>query len=109
MATVYKILGQVNPSAATLSTLYTVPAANSAVVSTLNICNLGTTGAVFRVACRPAGASIANSQYIVYDTALPASDTISLTLGVTLGNTDVISVLANTASVTFTAFGSEIY
>jgi hypothetical protein len=109
MANVYRILGQSNPAAATLTTLYTVPAANSAVVSTINICNLGTTGAVFRIACRPAGVAIANTHYIVYDTALPASDTISLTLGVTLGNTDVISVLANTASVNFTAFGSEIY
>ena len=109
MTNVYKILGQANPSSATLSTLYTVPSSNSAVISTINICNLGTTGAVFRIACRPAGASIANTHYIVYDTALPASDTISLTLGITLGSTDVISVLANTASVNFTAFGSEIY
>ena len=41
MATVYKVLGQVNPSATTLTTLYTAP--SGAVVSTLAICNQGAT------------------------------------------------------------------
>jgi|LauGreDrversion2_3_1035106.scaffolds.fasta_scaffold15770_2 membrane-bound inhibitor of C-type lysozyme len=39
MATTYKVLGQSNPAAATATTLYTVPAATSTVVSTINICN----------------------------------------------------------------------
>lgn len=109
MPNVYKILGQANPAAATLSTLYTVPSSNSAVISTINICNLNTTPAIFRVACRPAGAAIANTHYIVYDTLLAGQDAISLSLGVTLGSTDVVSVLANTGNVNFTVFGSEVY
>jgi hypothetical protein len=109
MATTYKILGQSNPSAQTATDLYTVPASTQAVVSTLSICNLDSTNtAFFRVATRRAGATLANSQYIAYNTSLSPLDTISLTMGVTLGNTDVITVYANSASLSFSAFGSEI-
>jgi glucose-6-phosphate dehydrogenase assembly protein OpcA len=106
---VYKVLGQVNPSANTLTTLYTVPASNSAVLSTISICNLGSTAATFRVAVRPNGDAIANKHYLNYDTAIPGNDSITATLGITLANNDVISVNATSASITFNAFGSEIY
>lgn len=108
MATTYKVLGQSNPSATTLTTLYTVPSATQAVVSSIVIANLAASAATFRIAIRPAGASIANSQYIAYDITLGASDSTVLTLGVTLGATDVVSVYASTATVTFSAYGSEI-
>lgn len=107
MATAYKVLGQSIPSAATLTTLYTVPAATSAVCSTLTICNQGLTTTV-RVAIRPAGAAIANSQYIVYDNLVNSNDTMFLTLGISLATTDVVSVYAGTANVSFNLFGSEI-
>ena len=66
MATAYKVLGQVNPSATTLTTLYTVPASTSSVASTLTVCNLGLTTNV-RVAVRPTGEAIANKHYLLYD------------------------------------------
>jgi hypothetical protein len=109
MAIIYKVLGQSNPSSATATTLYAVPAANTAVISTLNICNLSTTGGTFRLAIRPAGVTLANTHYLAYDTAIGASDSIAITLGITLAATDVVTVYANTASMNFTAFGSEIY
>ncbi len=109
MPTIYKVLGQSNPTAATPTTLYTVPASNSAVISTISATNLLGTGATFRIAVRPGGETLANSQYIAYDTALPPNDSIALTLGITVSNTDVITVQANTGSVSFVAFGSEIY
>jgi glucose-6-phosphate dehydrogenase assembly protein OpcA len=108
MATTYKVLGQSNPSATTLTTLYTAPSATQAVVSSIVIANLAASTATFRVAVRPAGAAIANSQYIAYDITLGASDSTVLTLGLTLGATDVLSVYASTATVTFSAYGSEI-
>ena len=108
MATAYKTLGQLNPSATTLTTLYTVPAATSAVVSTITVCNQTATAATYRIAVRPAGASIANQHYIVYGATVAASDTTALTLGITLAATDVISVYASTANLSFSAFGSEI-
>ena len=108
MATTYKVLGQANPAASTATTLYTVPATTSTVVSSLNVCNLTTTPASFRVAVRPAGATLANTHYLTYDTVLPASDSISMSLGLTLATTDVVTVSANTTSVNFSLFGTEL-
>ncbi len=108
MATTYKVLGQSNPAATTATTLYTVPSATEAVVSTIVIANLTATAATFRIAIRPNGATLANSQYIAYDITVGASDSTALTLGITLDAADVITVYASTANLTFTAFGSEI-
>jgi glucose-6-phosphate dehydrogenase assembly protein OpcA len=108
MPTTYKVLGQSNPAATTATTLYTVPAATEAVVSTIVIANLTSTAATFRIAIRPNGATLANSQYIAYDITVGASDSTALTLGITIDATDIITVYGSTANLTFTAFGSEI-
>ena len=108
MATTYKVLGQQNPSATTLTTLYTVPSSTSAVVSTLMICNQAGTNATFRIAIRPAGATVDPKHYLSYDTVIPANDSIALTLGITLATTDVVSVYASTTTLSFSLFGSEI-
>jgi glucose-6-phosphate dehydrogenase assembly protein OpcA len=108
MPTTYKVLGQSNPAATTATTLYTVPSATEAVVSTIVIANLTATAATFRIAIRPNGATLANSQYIAYDITVGASDSTALTLGITMDAADVITVYASTANLTFTAFGSEI-
>ena len=108
MTVSYKVLGQVNPVATTLSTLYTVPANTSTVVSTLCICNQASSSGTFRVAVRPAGASIDSKHYIAYDTQIPSNDTIHLTIGASLGNTDVVSVYASSSTMSFNLFGSEI-
>lgn len=102
-----KVLGQVNPSATTATTLYTVPSAKSAVISTLVIANLTSTAAAYRIAIRVGGATLANSQYIAYDIPIGASDSTALTLGITLAATDVVTIYASTANLTFTAFGDE--
>ena len=107
MAQTHKTLGQLNPAATTLSTLYTVPGATAAVGSTLAVCNQGVS-TNFRVAVRPAGAAIAAQHYIVYDVAIAANDSAFLTLGITLAATDVVSVYAGHANVSFSLFGAEI-
>jgi hypothetical protein len=107
MAQSYKVLGQANPSATTLTTLYTVPSAQAS-VSTVTVCNTSSTATTYRIAVRPAGAASATSQYVVYDAPLPANDTVTLTLGITLATTDVLSVYAGSANVAFSAFGVEI-
>jgi len=108
MATTYKVLGQVAPSATTATTLYTVGAGKSTVVSTIAVCNRAATAATYRVAIRPAGATLANEHYIAYDSTLAANDSTMITIGVTLATTDVITVYASTANTSFSAFGSEI-
>ena len=108
MATVYKVLGQSNPSATTATSLYTVPASTSAVVSSISVANLTATAATFRIAVRPAGETLANKHYIGYDITVGASDSTVITVGLTLATTDVITVYASTATLSFQAFGSEI-
>ena len=108
MPTIYKVLGQSAPSATTDTTLYTVPAATDAIVSSLVIANRDSSSATFRVAVRPAGATLANQHYIAYDVTVGASDSTVLTLGLTLDATDVITVRASTANLSFSAYGSEI-
>jgi hypothetical protein len=102
-----KVLGQKNPSATTADTLYTVPSGKTAVISTLVVANLAATAATYRIAIRPAGASLVNSHYIAYDVALSANDSTALTIGITLAATDVVTVYASSANVNFTAFGDE--
>lgn len=102
-----KVLGQSNPAATTATTLYTVPSAKQAVVSTLVVANLASTAATFRVAVRVGGATLANSQYIAYDVTVGASDSTALTLGITMAATDVLTVYASSANLTFSAFGDE--
>jgi glucose-6-phosphate dehydrogenase assembly protein OpcA len=108
MPTVYKVLGQSAPSATTATTLYTVPASTSAVVSTITVANRDTSSGTFRIAIRPAGAALATSHYIAFDTIIDANASVNFTIGVTLATTDVITVYASSANMTFSAFGSEI-
>lgn len=108
MATTYKVLGQVAPSATTATTLYTVGSGKSTVVSTIAVCNRAATAATYRVAIRPAGATLSNEHYIAYDSTVAANDSTMITIGVTLAATDVVTVYASTANTSFSAFGSEI-
>ena len=108
MATSYKVLGQSAPSATTLTALYTVPSATEAVVSTVVVCNRSASNRTFRLAVRPDGASISNEHYIAYDVTVGASDSTTLTLGITMNAGDVLDVYASTTDLSFTAFGSEI-
>ena len=108
MPTTYKVLGQVNPSATTNATLYTVPSGTQTVVSTISICNQASTAATYRIAIRVAGATLSAEEYIVYGATVAASDSTFITSGLTLGATDVITVYSSSANLSFNAFGSEI-
>jgi hypothetical protein len=108
MPNVYKVLAQSNPSATTATTLYTVPAGTSAVLSTITICNQAASAATYRIAVRPAGATLAAQHYVAYDIAIAANDTTALTLGLTLATTDIVTIYASSATLSFNAYGSEI-
>ena len=111
MPTVYKILGQSAPIGATPTDLYAVPAATSAVVSSLTVANRGPDLATFRISVSPAAAATTNVDYLYYDVVLGGYDTFIATVGITLAATDVIRVYANGLGgddLTFQAFGSEL-
>ena len=108
MAYSYKVLGQEIPAAGANVNLYTVPAGTSAIISTVNVCNQSTSNVTFRLSIRPAGVTGTSKHYIVYDSPLPAQDTMAVSLGMSLGNTDVITAYSYQGNVSFAAFGTEI-
>ena len=105
----YTILGQRNPTSNTLTSLYTVPAGNSAVISSINISNLDANAAAFSIAANLNGAVTANANYLAWRVAIPGNDSIALSLGVTLNASSQLSVNSNTSTVSFSAFGTELY
>ena len=108
MAITYKVLAQSAPSATTNTDVYTVGATKQTIISTVTICNRSASAATYRIAVRPDGDTLANEHYLAYDTTVPANDTIALTLGITCDESDVVTVYASTADLTFNLFGSEI-
>ena len=109
MAETYKILGQVAATANTTHNVYTVPAATQAVISSIVIVNRNNNAnCTYRVAAQQAGAALANQHYVAYDAPIAALDTVALSLGITLGNTDVLSVYTANSNVSFSVFGTEI-
>ena len=108
MATTYKVLGQAKPTAATATTLYTVPSATQAVASTLNISNLTNDITTVRIAVRPAGATLEDKHYLLYNNTIPGYGTAQFTIGMTLGAADVVTIYDTAGKCSFNLFGSEI-
>lgn len=109
MARDIKVLGQSAPSANSPTDVYTVPASTKAVISTIVVANRSTSSGTFRLAVRPAGAVIANQHYLVYDTPVAAKDSTTLTIGITLSSTDVVTVdSVDNDNFSYNIFGYEI-
>ncbi len=108
MADTLQVLGQSNPSATTLTDLYTVPGATATTTSSLVVCNRSATATSFRVSVAVAGAADSNEQYLYYDVPIPGNETFSAVLGLTLAATDVVRVYATLATLSFNLFGVEV-
>jgi len=111
MAQSYKRLGAINPSANTQTNVYVVPAATSAVVSTITICNQATTNASYSLALMDASqfnASAPVATFLVRGAIVPAADSIILTIGLTANASSVFVANTNSPNISFSMFGSEI-
>ena len=108
MATTYKVLAQSAPAATTGEWIYSVPQGNSAVISTIVVANRSAAPATYRIAVAGNAQGPANAEYIAYDVTVGASDSTTLTLGITLAASWQIYVYASTANLSFNVFGSEI-
>ena len=108
MANAYKVLGQVAPAAATDTTLYTVPSSTEAVISTIVVASRSATARTYDIAIRPNGDTLANEHYIAKNVTVGASDSTTITLGLTLNAADVITVQGSSEDLSFNIFGSEI-
>lgn len=108
MAESLKSLGQLAPSATTLTDLYTVPAGTSSSISSIIVCNRGSTLTTFRISVAVAGAADSSKQYIFYDQALDGNSTFIATIGITLTATDKVRVYAGNSNLSFNVFGIEV-
>jgi hypothetical protein len=108
MATAYKVLGQIAPSAASATTLYTVPASTEAVVSCLVVANVSTSTLSYRIAIRPNGEALENKHYLAYDTVIAPNSSTVYNIALCLNDADVITVYESGADLSFSAYGSEI-
>ena len=98
------VLGQAAPAAATLTTVYTVPAAK---VGTFNVSISNTTG--FAVSVRlaiAATATPATSEYIEYDTLIPGNGVLERG-GIVANATENVVVFASTAGLSVSVYGYE--
>ena len=107
MATTLKRLAASKPGATTLTDCYTVPGSTQAVVSLITACNQSATPTAIRISVALAGAADTASQYIAYDLAIGANETIEIGKGITLGAADVVRVYNTLATVSFNVFGQE--
>jgi hypothetical protein len=109
MATSYKSLGQLDLTTTSLTTLYTCPSGTETVISTVIIANRNASATTFRLAIRVDGDAISNQHYIAYNVPVAGNDSTTLTLGITLKATDVVTVSAGTADrLSVNAFGAEV-
>jgi hypothetical protein len=109
MANSYRILGSSAPSAAALTTAYTVASATQSVISTITVANRSAVGTSFRIAIAAAGGAAGNGEYIAYDVPIGGNQTIILNkLGITMDTTDEVQVYATLATLSFNIFGVEI-
>ena len=107
MADAIKVLGQLDVSATTITTLYTVPDLTQTTVSSLVVCNRRGSGITFRVSVHVNGAGADDKQFIFYDEDLAATTTRTVVIGMCLGQKDVVKVYSSAANVSFNLFGVE--
>lgn len=98
------ILGQSAPSAATNTTVYTVPASKTATFS-FSICNRGLTLANVRVAVSANGTPT-SAEWIEYDTEVPANSVFERT-GLVAQAAKNLVVYADSASLSVSVYGYE--
>lgn len=98
------ILGQAAPAAATNTTVYTVPAATTA-VATISVVNRGATAAAVNVAIAATGTP-ATSEYIEYQTVIDVNGVLERA-GVVANAGERFVVYSTTANTSVTIYGYE--
>ncbi len=107
MADALKVLGQVDPSATTTTTLYTVPDKTMTTVSSIVAANRTGSAITFRLSVHVEGASADDKQYLYYDKSIAANDSLTIVIGITLNQTDVVKVYTSAVNMSFNMFGCE--
>jgi len=109
MATTYKTQQvQGTTGLTTYTTLYNTSASATGVVSTIAICNTASATATYRIGVMGSAGTPAAANWLVFDSVVAGNDTIFLTVGLSLGNSQFIRVSSSANTVTFSAYVAEI-
>lgn len=109
----WKVLGQNDLAAATLTDTYTVPSGSKSLVQDVIFCNRAGAGTTVRLAVSPNGADIEDKHYLLYDYTLAANGVVSLAslrggAPLHLGDTDVVRTYSTATNVSVNVLGKEI-
>lgn len=112
MATTYKQLGAAAGSGTigTAANIYAASgtASTSTIISSIVICNAGSTSRTYTIAVNTASATYAAGRYVVYQATIAANDTVALTLGLVLDPTNrYLNASSDSADVNFSVYGVE--
>jgi|TARA_R100000664_G_C2684656_1_gene91205 hypothetical protein len=102
-----KVLGQVDPAATTTTVLYTVPDKTQTTVSSIVAANRTGSAITFRLSVHVGGATADDKQFLFFDKSVAANDSLSIVIGITLDQTDVIKVYTSAVDMSFNIFGCE--
>lgn len=108
MAQTYEILGQLSPTANTLTNVFVTGASSSAIVGTITLHNFSDANATYSLMVRPINETLANKHFIIRGGILPAREMISITGAVTMNANAILAANTNGGSVSFNAYGVEI-
>ena len=109
MASSYSVLAQAHLTTTSDTNVYTVGSSTESIISTMIVANIGTVATTFNIAIRPDGETLADKHYIAKEVPIAANDSTTLTLGMTLDSSDVVTCAAGTANaLSFNIFGAEI-
>ncbi len=107
MADALKVLGQLDPSATTTTTLYTVPDKTMTTISSVVAANRTGSAITFRLSVHVDGAGADDKQYLYYDKSVAANDSLTIVIGITLNQDDVLKVYTSAVDMSFNVFGCE--
>ena len=107
MADALKVLGQLDPSATTTTPLYTVPDKTMTTISSVVAANRTGSAITFRLSVHVDGAGADDKQYLYYDKSVAANDSLTIVIGITLNQDDVLKVYTSAVDMSFNVFGCE--
>ena len=108
MPQAYEILGQISPTANTLTNVFVTGTSTSAIVGTITISNFSDANASYSLVVSPINESLGTKHFIVRGGILPARELITITGAVTLNSSAILAANTGGSSVSINAYGVEI-
>lgn len=102
------VLAQANPSATTLTDIYTCPSTNAVQITTVWITNRDTSAHAFRLSVAAAGAADDPKQYIYYGLSIPANGAFVQSVNLPLLPGDKVRAWADAQQLTFSLYGNTL-